>query len=199
MVFFDLLQVIFWSITYVLIIVFGFIKRNYFMPIIAAFLNIAWESNALYKDLSNNIYNSITLAHFVWILLDFFIVLTILFYYIEKDKKVVISFVSLPFLIVGLKIMFDLKLGQLYSCFSIDLIMAICYLVLAIRAKEHINELSIIGITKLLGDFFAFIMYRQYDFINVVGIIVFIINSMYLAILNNKLINVKLSFCKHEI
>ena len=196
----DLLQVVFWSITYILIIVFSIIKHSYFMPIIAGFLNFSWEINALYFDLINGSYNFVTIFHFIWVSLDFLIMVIIFFYYIDKNKKMLLTFVSIPVLVIVINFIFTVKNGQLHSCFIIDIIMAICYLVFSIKSHNNIIELTVIGITKLIGDFFAFIMYRQDTLVNIIGIIVFVINAIYLIILNNKPINkIKLTINKNEI
>ena len=197
---FDLLQVVFWSITYVLIVVFGIIKRKTFMPIVAALFNISWELNSLLSDFFCVRIPIVALGHFVWIGLDFLIITIAIFYYVDNNKKMLLSFIFLPFIIIGLYFIFKINYGQLYSSFIIDLLVAICYLFVSFKEKDNIIEFIIIGITKLIGDFFAFIMYRQDTLVNIIGIIVFVINAIYLIILNNKPINkIKLTINKNEI
>ena len=197
---FDLLQVVFWSITYVLIVVFGIIKRKTFMPIVAALFNISWELNSLLSDFFCVRIPIVALGHFVWIGLDFLIITIAIFYYVDNNKKMLLSFIFLPFIIIGLYFIFKINYGQLYSSFIIDLLVAICYLFVSFKEKDNIIEFIIIGITRFIGDFFAFIMYRQDTLVNIIGIIVFVINAIYLIILNNKPINkIKLTINKNEI
>ena len=65
---FDFLQVLFWSITYVLVIIFNFRYKIAGLPIIAMTTNFAWETIALTH------YGRA--AHIVWFTLDFLIVIT---------------------------------------------------------------------------------------------------------------------------
>lgn len=183
---FDAIQIVMWSITYVFVIIFGFKRKSYFMPVLAAFLNLSWEANAFSKDIINNNYTTVTLAHFIWLFLDFFIILTIAFYYIENNKKGLLCFIALPIFIFIFNLLFEIDKGQLRSSFTIDLIMALCYLFAALKTRRNYSEWLLIGVTKLIGDFFAFVMYRKDEFVYIIGMIVFVINFVYLLVITNK-------------
>ena len=63
---FDTLQIVFWSITYCLIIFFDLKHREdhaFLMPPIAGVFNLAWELNAAIHSLG-------FWGHLVWLLLD---------------------------------------------------------------------------------------------------------------------------------
>ena len=73
---YDVLQVVFWSITYLFIIIFSLIKKNIYMPILALVLNYSWETNALIFDLVNNGFGKYSFyVHIIWIALDTWILI----------------------------------------------------------------------------------------------------------------------------
>ncbi len=171
----DILQVLFWSITYVLIIIAGFKSQKIkmvSMPYIAGVLNFAWEFIAL------NLTKGINFGHISWFALDLFIVFIGYRFLVERKRKAIYLTAILIFVIL-LKYIFSLNNGMLISVFVIDLIMAIVYLV---QIKQMSPYLKIpVAATKLIGDLFAGLFYfKELKLVAVITVLVFICNSLYL-------------------
>lgn len=179
----DVLQIIFWSITYVLIIISGILsykEKRMAIPYLAIILNLSWEVCALYK------YKGFW-GHALWTSLD--VVIFILGFLSMKAWKM--KFVYVAALGIGVCfswLLFGIQGGMLYWCFSIDFIMAICYL---LEQKNMSLKLKVsIAITKLLGDLFAGIYYATMSWaIGRIAIIVFLCNFIYLYLCVKEKIN----------
>lgn len=173
----DNLQALFWSITYVLIIIAGFKSQKIkmvSMPYIAGVLNFAWEVIALYLTRGSN------WIHVSWFILDLFIVFIGYRFLVERKRKVIYLTAILIFVIL-LKYIFNLNNGMLISVFVIDLIMAIVYLV---QIKQMSPYLKIpVAATKLIGDLFAGLFYfKELKLVAVIAVIVFLCNLVYLVL-----------------
>lgn len=173
----DNLQALFWSITYVLIIIAGFKSQKIkmvSMPYIAGVLNFAWEMIALYLTRGSN------WIHVSWFTLDLFIVFIGYRFLVERKRKVIYLTAILIFVIL-LKYIFNLNNGMLISVFIIDLIMAIVYLV---QIKQMSPYLKIpVAATKLIGDLFAGLFYfKELKLVAVIAVIVFLCNLVYLVL-----------------
>ena len=171
----DILQVIFWSVTYILIIIAGFRSRSIkqvSMPYLAGALNISWEICAFY-------YSHGLWGHALWLGLDLVIVY-IAFCFLDSLKKRIGYAAGLIGMTSALYMVFRHPQGMLLSVFMIDLIMAVCYVV---EIKKLSPELKIpIAVTKLLGDVIAGIYYARYaGFIAIVAVLVFCCNLFYLS------------------
>ena len=168
---FDKIQVVLWSITYLLIVINIFKNKStksISIPYLAVILNFAWEFNALIQ--SNGMW-----GHILWISLDF-VILIYGFYTLSSRNKIVYIALILLFIVV-LFYVFKLNEGDLVSCFVIDLIMAAMFL---IRFNYISKNLKIsIALTKLLGDLFAWQFYKFNIIVNIIGIIVLVINLIY--------------------
>ncbi len=172
----DNLQAIFWPITYLLIIIFGIKNRRRKMPgipLFVALMNLGWEINALI--VSRGFW-----SHILWLSLDaviFILNLTILF-----SKKEIFGFIyigAIFFISVLLFWIFQFSFGMLISVFIIDLVMAVEYVLVAKRISPY-GKIPI-AITKLIGDFCAWLYYARYaTLIAVIGLFVFILNLYYL-------------------
>ena len=118
---FDLLQALFWSATYVLIIIFNIKYRSLGIPPIAMATNFAWETTALIR------YGSV--IHIAWFSLDLIIIIT----YFMLCKPVYLRHkFYLPILYVVELTVFYVVFeagGMLLSSFIIDCTMAIEYLI----------------------------------------------------------------------
>lgn len=170
----DTLQVIFWSVTYVLIIIAGFRStsvRKVSMPYIPGILNFSWEINALIQ--SGGLW-----GHILWLGLDCVIVY-FGFRYLNTLKQKLLYLFMIIFSTIALKITFNHSAGMLISSFVIDLTIAICFIA---SIKQLSPELKIpIAITKLIGDAFAGLYYApQSEFITIVAVLVLFLNSLYL-------------------
>lgn len=170
----DVLQVLFWSITYVLVIIAGFRSRKaklVSMPYVAGVLNFVWEAIALYDSRGD-------WSHVLWFSLDLVIVM-FGFRYCRSNKKRLLYAIAILLGAILHFYIFKYPGGKLYSVFIIDLIMAICFLV---ERKKLSPELKgPIAVTKLIGDAFAGLCYApQSGLVAVIAIAVFVCNLCYL-------------------
>lgn len=173
---FDLLQALFWSATYVLIIIFNIKYRSLGIPPIAMATNFAWETTALIR------YGSV--IHIAWFSLDLIIIIT----YFMLCKPVYLRHkLYLPILYVvemaAFYAIFEAG-GMLLSSFVIDCTMAIEYLIYIYNTADERQPtqapLLLIALcsTKLIGDLFAWIYYQEFSkTVFVIGILVFSLNS----------------------
>lgn len=183
---FDLLQALFWSATYVLIIIFNIKYRSLGIPPIAMATNFAWETTALIR------YGSV--IHIAWFSLDLIIIIT----YFMLCKPVYLRHkLYLPILYVvemaAFYVIFEAG-GMLLSSFVIDCTMAIEYLIYiyiyntADERQPTQAPLLLIALcsTKLIGDLFAWIYYQEFSkTVFVIGILVFSLNSSCLWIVTS--------------
>lgn len=172
---FDALQVVFWGITYILIVIFSIKNRSSkirSISLLPPVLNFSWELNAL-------IVSQGYWGHIVWFALDIFVVIACAAF-IKGRKIQILYLLALPPGALVFYPFFRMDMGMLMSSFVIDLIMAVCFFVE--RKKLLKDGKIIIAITKLLGDLAAVIHYASYSvIILIIGIIVFILNTAYLA------------------
>ena len=173
---FDYLLFTFWSITYFLIIFYGIkFKKNYF-PTFAVILNFSWEVVSFIYDIKT--FPSLTFfIHLVWLLLDVIIIVV----QITKCKCNFITYLFvIPLIFIFLSV-FTFENGQLVLSFFIDIIMAILFIIqLIFNKSNNYIHCMFIGISKLLGDLFAWLTYRYNPIVNVIGVIVLFINSIYI-------------------
>ena len=179
---FDLLQALFWSATYVLIIIFNIKYRTLGIPPIAMATNFAWETTALIR------YGSV--IHIAWFSLDLIIVITYFtlckpVYFRQKFYLPILYVVEMTVFYVVFK-----AGGMLLSSFIIDCTMAIEYLIYILYIYME-NErqptqappiLIALCSTKLIGDLFAWIYYKEFSkIVFVIGIVVFLLNALCLG------------------
>ncbi|MBQ9931100.1 MAG: hypothetical protein IJO79_01990 [Firmicutes bacterium] len=182
---FDTLQIIFWSITYILVIVAGtqsWNLRKVSMPYVAGVLNFAWEICALYT--SGGFW-----GHILWLGLDLVIVF-FGFQFVSTKKQKTLYLAAIAIATISLFIIFRHPEGMLVSVFVIDLIMAIYFLIDRKKLSPKLKVL--IAVTKLLGDLFAGLYYGPLsDFIAVTATIVLLCNGYYLYLCIMECYNVK--------
>lgn len=190
---FDYLQIIFWSITYLLVIIAG-IKgwgsKRISIPYLAVTLNLSWEICAI-------VVSGGYWGHIAWLGLDC-IILFLGFSFLEKKSQKVRFLMKIVVFTIVLSAFFIPVNGMLLSSFAIDLIMAISFF---INRKGLSPILKIpIAVTKLLGDVFAWIYYGPNNaIIMVIGIIVFMFNVYYLFYcIDEKLRNSRKSRMKNQ-
>ncbi len=119
-------------------------------------------------------------AHIVWLSLDLIIV--VIGYLFLDTKKKKIGFILLNVAgIILLAFVFQISNGMLISCFIIDFLMALYFL---IDRRKLSPKLKItIGVTKLIGDSFAGLYYSPYSYVVwVLACLVFICNIIYLIL-----------------
>jgi len=182
----DHIQGICWSITYILLIVYAIQFKTHGIPLIAVCLNFAWETVALGGSLLNQNFSSVLIIHTAWFALDCIIIF--LFYCYEtkikenRKEKVVFAWAYI-ICVVCLVILF-LNGYMLLSCFVIDLIMAVSFLVFLISKPIYIGwNIYAVGVFKLLGDLFAWRYYRDVFLVDYIGIAVLAWNIFYLLTL----------------
>ena len=170
----DTVQIILWTATYVEIIYLGcrYHDLNPSMPYVSGCLNLAWEMNSIFQP-------GLVLGRLGWLILDAWI-------FIQnamrlKDSKRQYILAEVIFLALVRWIFVAVPLGMLKSVFSIDLIMAVDYIVEQKRISFHGQVL--VAATKLLGDLCAWLYYsHESRFVILVGFLVFLCNLFYLAI-----------------
>lgn len=178
---FDVMQALFWSATYILIIIFNIKYKYTAMPLFALLGNFAWESVALAKDILSDISGVGHLIHIAWFTLDLAIVITYLLLcnklYFKKIFSVLIYFVFLFAFIFFFNMWSS---GMLISSFIIDFTMAVEYFIYSSKESFPVNKLSMsICSLKLCGDLCAWFCYMECSlFILVIGFFVLILNIL---------------------
>ena len=180
---FDILQAIFWALTYVLIICYGHRCRKspaIFMPRLAGMLNFAWGISAFVYQWTT--LGRLNLACLVWAILDIYVYA----YNVRCLKKCshrLLYVLLLPAFSALLYMMFH-RLDTdcfLISAFALDLIMAVEFVTCVKKIAPQGRIL--IALTKLLGDLFAWLCYmRNSTFVAIVGAVVFLLNTLYLVL-----------------
>ena len=188
---FDVLQAVFWSLTYIFLIVYAIKYKKHGIPLVAICLNYAWETVSLTQSILNGAQTAL-IIHITWFLLDTVIVALFLFHetsIFQNQRDKLVFLVSYAASIIFLAALFKSG-GMLVSCFAIDLIMAIAFLAFAFGKEMVFSLISIsIGITKLIGDLFAWLYYRYESIVDLIGIIVLLCNIAYILILLYKYFN----------
>lgn len=171
----DTIQVVLWSIVYLLIIINGikyFDERKIMMPLLPGSLCLAWEMNAL-------IWNEGMWTHILWLALDVFVFILNVCNLRNVVKKVLYCCATACFSIV-LMLAFHTSEGMLISSFIINLFIAIGYIV---RAKEISSHGKIgIALFKWIGTCAAWIYYLPYsELVLIIGVGIFLIDLYYLS------------------
>lgn len=170
----DTMQIIFWTITYLLIIIAGYQNREtrtISMPYVAGVLNFGWEACALQQ--SQGFW-----GHILWFALDCAIVY-FGFNYLKSTKHRIAYIASIYFVTFVFSYVFTLPNGMMLSSFAIDLIMAVWFL---LDRRKLSSQLKVsIAVTKLIGDAFAGLFYASMSaIVEVLAVMVFVCNSCYL-------------------
>lgn len=174
---FDILQIVFCTVAYLLIIFYGIKYRQssvLLMPLFAGILNLAWEMNATF-------FQRFSIGCALWAFLDLFIFIHN--FRLLKQWKRVMYLAGLLIIFFVLYLLFRTPAfnGMGITVFAIDILMAVEFILCAKRITPH-GKIPI-AVAKLLGDLFAWFHYlRNSSFIMVVGLIVLLLNTLYLAI-----------------
>ncbi len=172
----DTAQILFWTATYLLIVIDSFRDKKLRMPLTAGMLNFVWELNAL-------VYSP-HWGHVLWLTLNVIILWFNLRYIAKKSGNTYMYLYVLGMVaaVAGLYAIFRIPGddGMLISAFTIDAIMAVDYL-LSFKRIDTRGKIAI-AVTKLLGDLFALLAYcKESVFVVVAGILVLILNLFYLS------------------
>lgn len=170
-----ILTLLFWSITYILIVAAGFLsrkERKLSMPYIAGALNAAWEIAA-------TIYTHGNPGFIIWFIIDLFILFWGFFFSPSVKKKIIYCASILLSTCILLFAFEKFTPAFLFTVYLIDVIMAFEFLVK--RTKLSSKFKITIAVTKLLGDLFAGLTFSyMYDFIIVFATVSFVCNCIYL-------------------
>ena len=172
---YDIMQALFWSAAYLMIIYTGIRYKDEYllsMPVEAGILIFSWEIVALIQYFPNWI-------HIVWTALDILIFTLNCRILARRKAAYCIGYLIALAALIGLCLfLLSLENGMLISSFVIDILMAVVYLVRIKKLSPHFRLL--IGLTKLIGDFFAWLAYKDIlPIINIIGIAVLVINLTY--------------------
>lgn len=170
----DKLQIIFWSVTYLLIILAGWRSRELkqvSMPYVAGVLNFGWELCALQQ--SQGFW-----GHILWLGLDV-VIYSIGFLSLNTGKRRSIYIILTYMATTAFWYIFTLPNGMLISSFAIDVIMAVMFLV---DRKQLSPDLKVpVAVCKLIGDVFAGIYYgRSSGMVAIMAVMVSLCNCCYL-------------------
>jgi hypothetical protein len=167
----DIVQVILWSIAYILIIlaqIFRWKEKELAIPIAVVVSNMAWELTALILVGG--------WAHWLWTGLDL-IILVLALRTLGKWQWLALALGAIAAVVAVYLWLFTVPKGMLYSSFVIDLFMAVCFLVW--RRKLSSKLAVAIAASKLLGDICAGLHYGQSDMlIAVIAVAVLLCNVM---------------------
>lgn len=147
---FDVLQGLFWSVTYILIIVYNAKNRNTNIPLIAIFINFAWEIKALLQDIA--VEETASFIHIAWCGLDAAIVGS----YLLLCKPVYFKKIFLmPIFLLGLlsfMVAFRHPNGMLITSFFIDFTMEMEYLLYSFssRSKQMKVDITALSIGSII-------------------------------------------------
>ena len=167
-----LLSGLFWTATYILIIVRGFKDKAHGMPMYALALNISWEF----------IYSFVTPSpapqlyiNYVWFAFDVVILWHFLrswrVDYRDLSPKAFYPYAGLVFATSFLLVLFiqldgmnaglynlrehPLGMGRAYSAFGMNLVMSVLYIEMALKRRSSAGQSLYVAICKLLGTVFA--------------------------------------------
>lgn len=172
----DIGIVLFWALTYVLVIVESHRSQAVpGIPVVAILLNLSWEASVvIFSSIKGNPF----WGHFIWLALDIVIWGQLVF----KGKRRLCLTVLTFALVLSQLCFLRLSRYMLISVFVIDLVMALAFLVELYRNQIRINGISFaIGIGKLLGDFCAWVVNKSDRFVMICGALVLFINLIYVA------------------
>lgn len=162
----DYTEAFFWTLTYIIIAFTGYINKDekrIAIPPLTLWINFSWETASIIFSVREGL-DVFSRAHFIrlsWFLFDIFI----LWFFLKKNK---FFLRKIPMLLCYLSLFFVLTVfffwsfgysnyGMPITAFIIDALMEIFFWFYRKRL-DPCNRLAI-GITKILGDFFAGIYY----------------------------------------
>ena len=197
--YFDLLQVTFWSLAYICIIVFSIKYKKCMMPFSCLSFNFCWEIIVL---LNSTVFSVVFFYRLVWTMLDTIILLLHLIYgnfVLTKKRKTLFYFASIIWIILNFILFYFLDdfahNFSIYSSFLINIFMSIIFVVLFKKEKLYVSALFVIGFFRLLGTLFASIAYGFLDKINIpiiiCGLVILVVDSVYVSLCKNAKENIK--------
>ncbi|TXK81440.1 hypothetical protein [Paenibacillus sp. N3.4] len=185
----------FWTITYIIIIYKGFRDRTCGMPIAALCANITWEFLFSFVMPFHPLQQIISI---VWFLLDCLILFQFLYYSKNLYPKwrmqtIVFSLLIIALLLhYGMAIEFDDPQGK-YSAFGINLMMSILFIKMVIELDLY-GQSKYIAYAKMIGtvcaSLYCYSLYPHSLLLNMMYILTFILDVIYVTLVVNKSIKV---------
>lgn len=170
---------LFWILTYILIIIRGFLDKSYGMPMVALCANISWEFIFTFVLSHSGPQQIITL---IWFLLDVIILMQYLVYGRKEIKKGIsvkyfyasffITLVCSYLIILAMTFEFNDIEGK-YSAFAQNLMMSGLFISLLLSRGNRSGQSINIAIFKMLGSLFAAIAFYIYFRTNLITILSF--------------------------
>ncbi len=192
-----------WTIVYIDLIHRGFKDKTYGMPLFALAFNIAWEF--IFGFLVGEGFSLQKVVNSVWFILDAVIVYTYFKYGRKEFPKTVEKF-FVPWSLVAFAIAFitiyfthfefEDFWGARYSAFVQNLMMSVLFIDMLVRRNNVNGQSMYIAIFKWLGTLAPTIqMYLQTGstLILVLGIGIFLYDVIYIGMLYQKFIELKLN------
>ncbi len=161
------LSSLFWTLTYVLILRQAARDRAYGMPLVALAANLSWELIFLGVTLHHGVYDARLAMLLPWTLLDLGILVqcfrygradfshpfVVRYFHLGLTGIIVFAFAVLGSFVRQL----DDAIGW-YAAFGQNLMMSILFVCMFLRRDSLRGQSVSIGVAKLLGSFFAFVL-----------------------------------------
>jgi hypothetical protein len=193
----------FWTIAYMLIIYQGFRDKTCGMPIVALCANITWEFLFGFFMPFHPLQQIVTI---VWFLLDCIILFQAFHYsrglHAAWYRKPVVFALLVIFLLLhyGCAVEFHDYVGK-YSAFGINLMMSLLFINM-VNKQDLLGQSVYIGLSKLLGTLCASIwcysMFPQSFLLNILYVLIFAADLIYILMLQNKSIRLIHKFNKQR-
>lgn len=161
------LSSLFWTITYVLILIRGKRDRTFGMPLTALGANLSWELIFLFVTLRNGDYDERLAMLLPWTLLDFGILFQCVRYgardfshplVVRHFRLGLVGILVLAFAILSSVVHeFRDAIGW-YAAFGQNLMMSILFVAMYFRRGDLRGQSIGIAVAKMLGSFFAFVL-----------------------------------------
>lgn len=189
---------LFWSLTYVLIIIRGFKDETFGMPLVALSANISWEAifSLIYPPTPPQIY-----INYAWFCLDVVIVFQFLRYGKTEFSKFSIRkfysiFLFVTFVAFGLILVISYELHDfigVYAAFGQNLVMSILFVTMLFGRDSVQGQSMYIAIFKMLGTGIISLAFYLYQPVSQGSILlpslyvsIFVVDSIYVILLYRK-------------
>lgn len=183
-----------WSTVYIVLIYNGFKYKSYGMPLLALGLNFGWEFFYSFYQLD---INNISLQRWInifWFLLDGVIVYQYFKFGKQYFPKIISGKLFIPwsilifascFLIEYMFLVeFGKSMGARYAAFLQNLIMSFLFIDLVLKRVKREEFSMTVAICKCIGTLAPTILFGlENSFIFVIGLLCFVIDSIYIGIL----------------
>ena len=192
---FDNLSFLFWSLTYVLVVVYNVKYHTTGIPPIALAFNFGWETVAFVSALYFDSY--FHFGYFAWFLIDLVIVISFFLFckpiYTKHKYNLLLLYLAGTTLF-GLLSYFN-RDSLVVGAFCINFTMQLEWFYYCANKKFILSPIaSGFCVTKLLGDLFAWLIFmRDSGFIALLGFLILVLNIMclYTALFRDQIMNSK--------